>query len=248
VGLQSIVSTRLDLNIALEDGEDRIQGSRLYIGRNQTISGGRGHDQITLVGGSSTERFVLGTSSASVATFLGEDGADSIMLTYSFIGGRLVVDGGADKDKIDVRMSAANGDVSFNGGSGADSLICDTNYFVASLFMGGGGDADLLELRNSLGIVAATLDGGAGNDTAAVSNLTAGRLALTTGSQSDILDVRSSMLDALFADLGPQDDRLTLYGNLVRGQTNLDGGAGGDAFFDLGNGFLGGIRRLAFEG
>jgi hypothetical protein len=41
---------------------------------------------------------------------------------------------------------------------------------------------------------------------------------------------------------------LTLFGNLVRGATVVDGGAGiGDVFADLGNTFRGGVRRVGFE-
>ena len=42
VGLLKVVSTRLDLAISLGDGQDTLNGKRLYIGRNQTVDGGAG--------------------------------------------------------------------------------------------------------------------------------------------------------------------------------------------------------------
>ena len=116
------------------------------------------------------------------------------------------------------------------------------------MLIDGGNHNDRLVLANSLGITAATLEGGAGNDAAVVTNLTARRLSLNLGAQNDSAQAYSSLFDEFFANLGDHDDALTLYGNLVRGPTIVDGGAGaGDVFADLGNTFGGGLRRTGFE-
>jgi hypothetical protein len=241
------VSTRLDLNVALGAGNDTVTGQRLYVGRNFTTTGGSGDDQINYLGSSAPGAFVLGISSGGATTILGHDGNDQLLVSNSFIVGQWQLDGGLNVDRIEVKKSASNGHVSLLGGGGADVLVADTNYFVTTLTLSGGDDGDRLELRNSLGMVVATLDGGAGNDSAAVSNLTAMRMALNMGAQNDTADVRGSLFDEFFAKLGDGNDSLTMYGNLIRRVTEVDGGLGGDAFFDLGNSHLGGIRRLGLE-
>jgi hypothetical protein len=70
---------------------------------------------------------------------------------------------------------------------------------------------------------------------------------ITSGAQNDAADVRSSLFDDVWAALGEHDDTLTMYGNLIRRSTSVDGGLGTDAFVDLGNRYMGGIRRLGFE-
>jgi parallel beta-helix repeat protein len=248
LGPTRIVSTRLALVVALGDGDDVLTGKRLYIGGNQTISGGNGNDQISFVGAASPGQFVLGTSSGGVTNITGDAGNDLIQAAYSFIVGQWLFGGGVGDDTISVRTSACNGAVSLAGGDGVDSLTVDTDYFVSTLLIDGGAHDDRLVLANSLGLVAATLEGGAGRDTAIVNNLTAQRLTLNTGAQNDTGDVRSSLFGELVANLGDHDDRLTLFGNLVRGAAAVDGGAGtGDVFADLGNTFRGGLRRTGFE-
>ena len=209
--------------------------------------GGAGNDRLTFLGGVQSGGFVLGTSSGGNTTFSTQEGADTILVSYSFIVGRLQLDGGSENDTLDVRTSAASGDVTVVGGTGADSLKVDTNYFVAGLLMSGGDDGDRLELKNSLGIKAATIDGGAGNDAAFVANLTAKRMTINLGTQNDVADVRGSLFDEFFANLGDQDDSLAMYGNLIRQITIVDGGPGGDAFFDVGNTHRGGIRRIGIR-
>jgi hypothetical protein len=247
IGTSSIVSTRFDLNVSFGDGDDQLDGKRLYIGGRQTVSGGAGNDQLSFLGAALPGQFILGTSSGGATTISGDDGNDSIQVSYTFIVGQWQVSGGAANDNINVRTSACNGNVFVSGDAGVDTLVTDTNFLIASLWISGGSEADRLELRNSLGLVAATIDGGVGNDSAAVSNLTSRRLTFVLGANDDSVDVRSSLFDELFANLGDGNDTLTMYGNLTRGITEVDGGTGGDAFFDLGNGYQGGIRRLALE-
>jgi hypothetical protein len=243
-----MVSTRLALVVTLGDGDDVLSGKRLYIGGNQTISGGNGNDQINFVGAASPGPFVLGTSSGGVTNITGDSGNDSIQATYSFIVGQWLLGGGVGNDTISVRTSACNGAVSVTGGDGADSLTVDTDYFISTLLIDGGAHDDRLVLANSLGLVAATLEGGSGREAAFVSNLTAQRLTLNLGAQNDAGDVRSSLFGELVGNLGDHDDSLTLFGNLVRGAAVFDGGAGmGDVFADLGNTFQGGLRRSGFE-
>jgi parallel beta-helix repeat protein len=248
LGPTRMVSTRVALVVALGGGDDVLSGKRLYIGGNQTVSGGDGNDQISFVGAAVPDAFVLGTSSGGFTSISGDGGNDSIQVTYSFIVGQWLFGGGIGSDTISVRTSACNGAVSVTGGDGIDSLTVDTDYFISTLLIDGGAHDDRLLLANSLGLIAATLEGGTGREAAFVNNLTAQRLTLNLGAQNDAGDVRSSLLGELFANLGDHDDALTLFGNLMRGAAVVDGGLGmGDVFADLGNTFQGGLRRAGFE-
>jgi hypothetical protein len=237
----------LDLIVLLGDGSNALTGKRLYIGRNQRFEGGADPDDFSFLGAALPGDFVLGASSAGTTTILGGGGNDRILASYSFVVGAWQVNGGTGNDTIDIRTSACNGAVTVSGETGDDSLVVDTNYFISTLVISGGADADKLELRNSLGLKAASLYGSTGNDRATVSNLTAGLLALNLGAQNDTVDIRSSLFDEFFASLVENDDSITLYGNLVRRGTELDGGSGLDSLLDLGNQFRGGLRKLAFE-
>jgi hypothetical protein len=245
LGLGETVSTRLDLNVSLGDGDDRIDGKRLYIGQNQTIDGGLGQDALSFLGAALPGSFVLGTSSSGATLIRGGAGPDSLSISYSFVVGSVTLDGEAGDDQIDIRTSAAIGSVAVAGAEGSDKLVIDTNYFLTSTMAGGGDGSDQIELRNSLGITIATIDAGSGADAVAVSNLIAGRLSMILGSEGDSADVRSSLFDELFGDLGDGNDSITLYGNLIRRVAVIDGGFGGNLLNDLGNSYLGGLRRVA---
>ena len=168
LGSQQIVSTRLTLSVLLGEGNDTLTGQRLYIGTNQSASGGDGNDQMSFLGSAGPGPFVLGTSSGGAASFSGGLGNDRITVTYSFVVGAWQFIGGLNDDTISLRTSACNSAVSMVGDAGVDSLAVDTDYILGTLLIDGGADADQLDLRNCLGITTATMQGGAGNDTGLV--------------------------------------------------------------------------------
>jgi Ca2+-binding RTX toxin-like protein len=135
LGSQRIVSTRLALVVTLGDGNDVLSGRRLYIGGNQSFSGGDGNDQISFVGAALPAEFILGTSSGGATTISGDNGNDTIQATYSFIVGAWQFVGGAGDDSFSVRTSACNGAVALFGGDGADSLTVDTDFFISTLWI-----------------------------------------------------------------------------------------------------------------
>jgi hypothetical protein len=246
LGSQKPVSTRLTLVVTLGDGNDVLDGKRLYIGTIQSVSGGVGNDRISFIGGALPTEFILGTSSGGATTILGEQGNDQLEVTYSFVVGQLQLNGGVGDDTISIRTSASNSAVSLIGDLGIDSLTADTDYFIATLLLDGGADADQLNVRNSLGITTTTIQGAAGNDTATVNNLTAQRLLMYLGTQNDTCDVRNSVFDELYAALGNEDDTANIFGSRLRLGATLDGGLGRDTLFDRGN-LFGAVRRLGFE-
>jgi hypothetical protein len=103
-------------------------------------------------------------------------------------------------------------------------------------------------LANGLGTDIGSILAGGGADSVTVRNESQTRLNIDTGSGADTVDVRASALDRFFAALGDDNDSLTIFGNLVRLETDLDGGAGlSDRLSDQGNDFRGTVRRRNFE-
>jgi hypothetical protein len=224
-----------------------LNGKRIYIAGDQIVVGGDGNDSMTFNGFASP--FTLGTSAAGNATWSTGNGDDTVQVIYAFIVGAFTVDLGIGTDSLSIFGSAASGNVTFVGGVGNDSLTVDTNFFDASLLLDGGADHDTVFLANSLGTDVGTINTGAGDDTVTLRNETQARANIDTGSGDDTVDMRSSAVDLFFARLGDDDDALTLFGNLLRIETDLDGGAGSaDRLIDLlNNDVRGTIRTRGFE-
>jgi hypothetical protein len=246
LGNADVVSTRGDLDVDLGTENDVLNGKRIFIAGNQILVGGDGNDTMTFDGFASP--FTLGTSAAGNANWSTGNGDDTVHVIYAFIVGAFAIDLGVGTDSLDIFGSAASGNVSFFGGTGIDSLTVDTNFFDANLLLDGGADNDSVFLANGLGIDIGTINTGAGDDTVTVRNETEGRANIDTGSGDDTVDVRSSAVDRFFALLGEDDDQLTLFGNLLRLEADLDGGPGSaDRLLDLGNDVRGALRTRNFE-
>jgi hypothetical protein len=247
LGDQEVVSTRAQLRVDLGAGNDTLNGKRLYIGTDQFVHGGDGDDQL-LFQGFATPEFTLGTSAAGLAFWSGGAGNDTVEATYAFIVRSWGVFLGDGADKLTVFGSAVSGDVLFSGDAGNDSISVDTNFFDATLVINALAGADTLLLANGLGTEFASLTGGDGNDRVTVRNQTTKHLQVEGGAGADEADVQSSAFDIFFATLGSENDVLTIRGNLVQLETDLDGGPGeADRLIDLGNTFRGASRRRGFE-
>ena len=71
---------------------------------------------------------------------------------------------------------------------------------------------------------------------------------IDTGAGEDEVDVEASAFDRFFAQLGDDNDRLTVRANLVRLETALNGGAGAaDRLLNEGNDFRGAFSTSGFE-
>jgi hypothetical protein len=234
------------LDVDLGTGNDVLNGRRIFIAGDQDLLGGDGNDAFTFDGVASP--FTLGTSAAGNANWSTGNGDDTVHVIYAFIVGAFAIDLGVGTDSLDIFGSAASGDVSFFGGTGVDSLTVDTNFFDSQLLLDGGADNDTIFLANGLGTDIGTINTGAGDDTVTVQNETQVSATIDTGSGDDTVDVRSSAVDRFFALLGDDDDELTLFGNLLRIEADLDGGAGSaDRLIDLGNDVRGTLRTRNFE-
>ena len=247
LGNQEVVSSRDRLQVSLGDGDDTIDGKRLFIGRNQLIYGGGGDDQL-IFEGFATPQFTLGTSAGGFAYWTGDAGNDTVRVDYAFIVQAWVILLGDGNDSLEVFGSAVSGDVIFSGDAGNDTLAVDTNFFDATHVIRGLGGNDTVLLRAGLGTEITSIETGGGSDRVTIRNQTTNHLSVDTGAGEDEVDVQSSAFDRFFAQLGDDNDRLTVRGNLVRLGTALDGGAGAaDSLFDQGNDFRGGFSKSGFE-
>jgi hypothetical protein len=246
LGNIDVVSTQGDLSVDLGTNDDVLNGLRIFIAGDQTILAGPGDDTLTFDGIASP--FTLGTSAGGNANWNTGNDDDTVHVVYAFIVGAFSIDLGGQDDSLNIFGSAVSGNVSFFGVGGNDSLTVDTNFFDASLLLDGGADNDTIFLANGLGTDIGTINTGAGDDTVTIRNETEGRINIDTGSGTDEVDIRSSAVDRFFALLGDDNDELTAFGNLVRLETDLDGGAGNaDRLLDLGNDLRGAVRQRNFE-
>jgi hypothetical protein len=246
LGNSDVVSTQQDLDVDLGTENDVLNGRRIFIAGDQILVGGDGDDDLIFDGIASP--FTLSTSAGGSATWTTGIGDDSVHIIYAFIVGAFTIDLGAGNDSLDIFGSAASGDVTFVGGAGVDGFIVDTNFFDADQLLDGGDNDDTVFLANGLGTDLGRIITGGGADSVTVRNETQARLNIDTGSGADTVDVRASALDRFFAALGDDNDSLTIFGNLVRLETDLDGGAGSsDRLLDQGNDLRGAVRRRNFE-
>jgi hypothetical protein len=167
---------------------------------------------------------------------------------YAFVVGALSIDLGLGMDQLQVFGSAVSGNVSFWGRGGADSILNTTNFFDANVLMDGGDDADAISVSAGLGTETTDVYGAAGSDIITVYSHTTSRLNIDAGIGADFVEVKWSAIDLFFAFLSDDDDRMSLFANLLRLETDLDGGAGGaDRLSDLGNDLRGVYRTRGFE-
>jgi len=162
-------------------GADTITLNRSYVGYDGDgrVSGGADNDSIALTNFSS-----LGYTAGATGRILGDAGADTITLVYSFVGnsGDGTVSGGADNDSIALTNYSSLG--FFNGGTGqilgdagADTITLDNSFvgYSGAGTVDGGADNDSIALTNfsSLGYYAGATGqilGDAGADTITLDN------------------------------------------------------------------------------
>ncbi|MEX2140547.1 MAG: hypothetical protein WD894_14890 [Pirellulales bacterium] len=102
---------------------------------------------------------------------------------------------------------------------------------------------DRLLYANNIGLAAAQLHDSAQNDALEVRNVMQRGLRVAAETGTDRVDIQSSMLETLFADLGDGDDQITLFGNFIHGTVELHGGPGWLTDFWTGGNSLHNIYR-----
>jgi hypothetical protein len=225
-GDQAAVSSTGDFTVRLGAGDDQLRMQRAYVVGDLLIETGAGIDRLDITGVSNANQFWVGSSSIGSTTIRTGDGDDEINISLAFIVGATEIDGGAGNDAIRMESSAISGNTSIIGGDGHDGLVVDTTYLLGAIVLSGGLGADIAELTNSIAMRSSSLVGGDGHDVGEISNVSAPLLSVSQGAGQDAVTLRGSVLDSFFADLGDDNDALTLESNAMYGAANVSGGAG----------------------
>jgi hypothetical protein len=247
-GDQAAVSSTGDFTVLLGAGDDTLHMQRAYVVGDLVIETGAGRDRVTIAGLSNGTQFWAGTSSLGSTTIRTGDGDDEINISMAFIVGATAIDAGAGNDAVSLDVSAISGNTSISGGDGNDKLMVETTYFLAAIALNGGAGADNVQLTSSIAMGSASIIGGNGHDVGAIANFSVPHLNVTLGDGQDSLTMRGSVLDSFFADLGAENDALTIESNSFFGATSVSGGAGGsDLLADKSNFFGAALLQQLFE-
>jgi cyclophilin family peptidyl-prolyl cis-trans isomerase len=247
-GDQAAVSSTGDFTVLLGAGDDELRMQRAYVVGDLVIETGAGRDRLDLTGVSNATQFWAGSSSRGSMTIRTGDGDDEIDISLAFIVGATEVDAGAGNDAVRLTSSAISGKTSLRGGDGHDSLTADGGYFLSSIVLDGGLGADSMRLMNSIAMGSASLAGGSGHDVGELANFSVPHLNVSQGGGQDAVTMRGSALHSFFADLGEDNDALTLESNSIFGAASVSGGAGAsDLLADRGNLFGAGLLQQLFE-
>ncbi len=248
LGDQAAVSSAANFTVLLGAGNDRLEMERVYLLGELLVETGAGADRVEIAGVANGTQFWAGSSSIGATTIRTGDGDDSIQISLAYIVGATQLDAGAGNDAVSLGNSAISGATSIVGGGGFDRLTVDGAYFVQTLVIDGGIDSDDVQFRNSIVMASASLAGGDGADLAAIANVSVPIFSVTQGAGQDSVTLSGSVLDRFFADLGDDNDALTLESNQIYGLAELTGGAGtSDLFTDRGNLFAGAFAQTLFE-
>jgi hypothetical protein len=247
-GDQAAVSSTGDFTVLLGAGDDELRMQRAYVVGNLVIEAGAGRDRLDLTGVSNATQFWAGSSSRGSTTIRTGDGDDEINISMAFVVGTTAIDAGTGNDVVSLDVSALSGNTSIVGGDGNDKLTVDTTYFVAAVVLNGGSGADHMQLTSTIAMGSASLVGENGHDLGEIANLSVPHLNVSQGDGQDTLTMRGSLLDSFFADLGAENDALSIESNSFFGATNASGGAGGsDLLADKSNFFGAALLHQLFE-
>ncbi len=238
-------------------------GQPIIVGGNVSVNGGTGNDTIyvnqtyvtgslTIIGGSGGSSNRITTAFSAIhgdLTITGAAGYDLVQQTQVSIGGVWTIDVGAGNDLISAAQCAATGNATFSSGTGIDTIaIAGVDLKSAATFDGsrGGGNKTLTLYSSILGATAYMI-GGTGDDSISFDNNVATGLVFGGSQGKDVMAVRTSILDSLFANLDAGDDTLEIRYTHVRQNAQANGGAGYDILRNVGNLFDSPLRQKNFE-
>jgi hypothetical protein len=240
IGLQGTVSAAQQIYIATGDGDNLLECLNVYGGADAQVQGSFGRDRFHFYDPAAPGVFVLSFSARQFTSISTTGGDDEVIMHYGFFPNSLSINVETGTNYLELFGSAISGLTSLVARSGTSTLICDTNYLPGGLSMHSAYGSSRVFLANSIipaDVTITLFDGGnrhALSNSVEVRNLEAGTVVIRGNDGTEGVDVRSSLLDELFADLGGGSDLLTLYGNLIESTLDLDGGADTDRLLDLG--------------
>jgi hypothetical protein len=235
LALNSPLVTGTEILVDLGDGDDFLYEQRIIAGTTLDISAGGGNDSLSL----------SSTFTHRDLAIRGGAGFDVISMQLPVVRNAMWIDGGSEGDRILVSIATVSNDAAILGGSGADfihvgSLLSDANVLVHC-----GSDYGVLDIANntikgSLVIVAE------GQSQITVTQCDIRRLELATSQLADQIELKSSVMQELFASLGWGDDYLAVHSSQVGRRGSFYGNRGTDTLSLSGSGFAS-IDWFAFE-
>jgi hypothetical protein len=247
-GLDSIVSPERFF-ASTGGGADVVDCLNTYVEFDGRIDTGDGDDVVRLFDQlAAPGQFTLSYSSGQGSGIVTGEGNDFVLARYAFVVGNFGIVGEGGNDYMQVYGSAFNGQLSLFGSSGHDACLADTNYAPFGLNIYGDDGADYLLAANNIhGQGDVFIDGDLGGDFIEVRNISADQLSIAGDAGNDAVEVKYSLLQLLYGDLGDGDDLLTLTSNTITGSLFLDGGNGVDRLRDLGGSYPAASSRVRWE-
>ncbi len=155
-------------------------------------------------------------------------GADLVNISVLATRGAMTLETGFDNDIVSVVNSHARGSTSLLGSDGHNHFAVTNCLFDGSLYGAFGDQSDRVTIRNSVMKGSATFFTRGGFDRIDVDYSVGMFFSANTGAGSDLVCVRGSALDNIFANLGEGDDQMWMVGSAVERPILSDGGAGID--------------------
>jgi hypothetical protein len=256
LGAEGVVSSAKPLHVTGGAGKDNVVALNVFIGSNGEEPSYfylyEEDDAVTFADTASPGTFQLSYSSLSPTVVATDRGNDTLVFRYVFIPNQFDVNAGGDTNQVTLFGSAITGYTQLNGGMNGN-VVCDTNFLPGGLRL----DASYINLRYSLfGFGQVAINPSRVPATIKVESIEADEVSIYGGNWPpvqyyalrDTVEVRDSVIEALFVDLGEEDDTLTLSGNHIRASMFLDGGRGGDKLLDLGGVYPKADFRVGWEG
>ena len=140
----------------------------------------------------------------------------------------MTVETGFDNDIVSIVNSHARGSTALLGSDGQNHFAVANCLFEARCTDAFGDQSDRVIIRNSVMNTAPRSITRGGFDRIDVDYSVGKFFSANTGAGSDLVCVRGSALDNIFADLGEGDDQMWMVGSSVERPILSDGGAGID--------------------
>jgi hypothetical protein len=189
---------------------------------------------------------IEGANVAGDLAILGGDGSEAVSLTNVRAVASLAVDAGGGNDSVRIQTASTDGQAQILGGWGGDYIAIGVVRGGADLQIDAGAGFDLISITYSSIVGTVSVSSGSESDQVTISVVGGRNLWLDAAAGFDAVRIEYSAFDTLFAQLGAENDSLTVRGSLIRVAALLDGGVGGDLFAGAGN-LIKGISLRNFE-
>jgi hypothetical protein len=227
IGTQCVVN--------LGDGHDRFNGAFTHTASDHIIHGGAGNDEI-----------LLQASTGRDVAIHAEEGFDGVSVLGVQMTNSLLVDGGSEADRIELRFVNVANDSAVFGRSGGDAIFVKSTRAARTFLVNGGADFGYIEIHEQSSFDGNTylINEGPGQINVLICRFN--RLEIITGPNGDSASISRCVVEELFASLGEASDACILVQSRVNRRVRLDGQGGFDLVAQGGN-VLTNLEVVGFE-